>query len=498
MAEMFGFGKRAAGDIAKTVRTVRAQYKNEIPQGRGGTSTNSNKLARITAVGPSNDLETGALVAEIELLFCNFPEEEGHQVLTTEVLETRVPLFAGGTVSNILEVDQIWTVDFRSGQWWLGNIVSFKPELIRKACMIETLEEGENFNAKFAWLMTSIAGDGQCSNPGGAMWERSETQICVWGDSGFRGVAFGSDDYVGGDADSNGTVVDVYYSAQHRKWFALGGYTNLIGSVVGTGGAGSDITTPIGNIFGHGIATASIEFDAITCFVGDDHIGEEVICHWDNNRQVWYCALTGCSIPDPETTTTTTTTTTPIPCCEQVDDPLHFTFFSLEPCDFNEQEVLLDKISDFVWEWSGTLDCGDLFTVTYTCNPLADETGCNPFTMHYTFPCAGYSEDVGLTGCNCFGDFTAEVVDFGDESECECCQTPMPCEENDCGTCVYIYHDEEHAFPDDAGWRIQSSSCVLPCGTCCADFELFPPGAVEGQLYTVGCCDGGAHPCTGM
>lgn len=191
--------------------------------------------------------------------------------------------------------------------------------------------------------------------------------------------------------------------------------------------------------------------------------------------------------------TTTTTTTTPPPCCANLPSTFPFVFYDTSGCDFGEQEVTMTKLSDFYWEWDGVLECGDAFTIGLTCNAGASEVGCAPFTLHYTYPCAGFDADVSVSDCVCDPlSFVGELVDFGDVSGCVCCAEPYTCQDNGCGTCVRIWSQLEGE--EAPGWHIFSTSCTGDCILCCTPPS---PGTVLGQMETVGCCNGNTLPCSG-
>lgn len=375
---------------------------------------------------------------------------------------------------------------------------------IRKACMIGDLKEGQNGTSAQAWLMNPLGGG--CGNEGNSpLWERSDNQICVWGDSGLRGVLFGSQNYYYTDPGldeteqaalrdgSNGTPVDVYYSAKAQRWYPLGaGMTFLRGGIIDDGGACYSVIVGAPKVFGQyqsGLPRFYINCaDIDWCDISPgEHVGEGVNLQWVNSLSRWYATL-GCAAPEPTTTTTTTTTTTPPHCCDQIPDSFPFIVYGIAECDFGDQEVTMTQIGDNVWQWSGTLNCGDAFTVTLTCNRnLADE-GCTPFTLHYTYPCASFDEDVSITDCVCDPfTFTGDIVDFGDTSACECCDEPFVCQENDCGTCIKQWNASEEQ------WQTFSFDCTGECTDCC---QVGEPGTENGEQVTVGCCnDEGEHPC---
>lgn len=139
--------------------------------------------------------------------------------------------------------------------------------------------------------------------------------------------------------------------------------------------------------------------------------------------------------------------------------------------------------------WDGTLTCGDDLTITLTCDPeVADDSGCNALTLHYTFPCASFDEDVSLSNCDCAtGYFEGAVENFGEDvSGCECCQT-IPCGSNGCGEGVRRWNG--------SGWAVFSSACTGDCTTLCIPDG---PGEFVGQFMTVGCCNGSTLPCSGF
>ena len=123
-----------------------------------------------------------------------------------------------------------------AGKWGvvrLGNV----PPLIHKAEMIDRLQQGDAGPAD-AWLLEH----------NGSAWVRTNRQISLYGDQGFRGVAFGRTAAV--DA---GDKIDVYYSPEAGQWYGVvGGWyfhgnaltnidRNTQGPVQLNVGAGSDL-----------------------------------------------------------------------------------------------------------------------------------------------------------------------------------------------------------------------------------------------------------------
>lgn len=357
-----------------------------------------------------------------------------------------------------------------------------------KACMIETLKEGDELAS--AWIM-----DGSCGT-----WARTEEEIQVCGDSGLRGVVFGTDDYeyvdgpVAGDEtlagevrdESNGTPVDVYYSAKRNTWSAIGGYTHVTGAfiIVGETPSSSDYAlVRIGKIFGdyqYGLPCVKIPRAMIECVSGITE-NTPVTLHWDNNIHKWIATET-CGLTDPPED---------VHCCDIMPASIDFMVVGVLACDFDSEVVTLVR-SGNVWTWTGTLGCGDEMTIELTCHPeVENDEGCNALSLRYVYPCAEFDEAVTISDCDCeTGFFNGEVEDFGDVDACECCQEPVPCEANDCGTGVRRWN------AGLATWQVFSSACTSPCTTPCIPER---PGAFDGEMYTVGCCNNaGGKPCNGF
>lgn len=120
--ELIGFGRQAAGEIVKTVKTVRALVKNDPVPGRGNGNTSNAKLCKIVDVGEIG--ADGIQVVEFQMLTAEFTEEAGQQDLDTTDIDTPKQLFAGVRIGLFVEADQVWTIDWRNGRWWLGTLVS--------------------------------------------------------------------------------------------------------------------------------------------------------------------------------------------------------------------------------------------------------------------------------------------------------------------------------------------------------------------------------------
>ncbi len=102
-----------------------------------------------------------------------------------------------------------------ANKWAVVRLGDAQP-IIRKAEMIDTLQQGDTAPAK-AWLLKYEAGN----------WERTDKQIDLYGDQGFRGVAFGKTATV--DA---GDKIDVYYSHEAKHWYGVVGGWYFHGDVV--------------------------------------------------------------------------------------------------------------------------------------------------------------------------------------------------------------------------------------------------------------------------
>jgi hypothetical protein len=102
-----------------------------------------------------------------------------------------------------------------AGKWAVVRLGAVKP-IIRKAEMIDMLEQGDTDPAK-AWLLKFENDE----------WVRTDKQIDLYGDQGFRGVAFGRTEAV--DA---GDKIDVYYSLEAEQWYGVVGGWYFHGNVV--------------------------------------------------------------------------------------------------------------------------------------------------------------------------------------------------------------------------------------------------------------------------
>ena len=100
-------------------------------------------------------------------------------------------------------------------KWAVVRLGDAQP-IIRKAEMIDTLTQGDTDPAK-AWLL-KYEDDA---------WARTDQQIDLYGDQGFRGVAFGKTSTV--DA---GDKIDVYFSHEAKHWYGVVGGCYFHGDVV--------------------------------------------------------------------------------------------------------------------------------------------------------------------------------------------------------------------------------------------------------------------------
>jgi hypothetical protein len=100
-------------------------------------------------------------------------------------------------------------------KWAVIRLGSVKP-VIRKAEMIDMLQQGDTGPAR-AWLL-EFDGTG---------WIRTDKQIDLYGDQGFRGVAFGRTEAV-----NAGDKIDVYYSLEALQWYGVVGGWYFHGNVV--------------------------------------------------------------------------------------------------------------------------------------------------------------------------------------------------------------------------------------------------------------------------
>lgn len=102
-----------------------------------------------------------------------------------------------------------------TGKWAVVRLGDAQP-VVRKAEMIETLRQGDATPAK-AWLLKYEDDE----------WRRTDQQITLYGDQGFRGVAFGRMEAV--DA---GDQIDVYFAHAARRWYGVVGGWDFYGDVV--------------------------------------------------------------------------------------------------------------------------------------------------------------------------------------------------------------------------------------------------------------------------
>ena len=100
-------------------------------------------------------------------------------------------------------------------KWAVVRLGSVKP-IIRKAEMLDMLQQGDNGSAR-AWLLEF----------NGTAWVRTSKQIHLYGDQGFRGVAFGRTAAV-----DSGDKIDVYYSLEAQQWYGVVGGWYFHGNVV--------------------------------------------------------------------------------------------------------------------------------------------------------------------------------------------------------------------------------------------------------------------------
>lgn len=100
-------------------------------------------------------------------------------------------------------------------KWAVVRLGDSQP-VIRKAEMIDTLRQGDTDPAK-AWLLKYEDDE----------WQRTDQQIDLYGDQGFRGVAFGKTEEV-----DSGDKIDVYYSHEAKQWYGVVGGWYFHGDVV--------------------------------------------------------------------------------------------------------------------------------------------------------------------------------------------------------------------------------------------------------------------------
>lgn len=140
------------------------------------------------------------------------------------------------------------------------------------------------------------------------------------------------------------------------------------------------------------------------------------------------------STPTPTPTITATSTSTPTPtaspisCCEWDGNTSFELQCSNSPFPIVKSVRFIRNGGSFSWSASGSLECGDSYSATITCDPSVTYSGpgsCqNKWTASLTISCVGGLSVTGVrTACQCnappFWTFA------GDTSNCRCC-TPTP------------------------------------------------------------------------
>jgi hypothetical protein len=197
------------------------------------------------------------------------------------------------------------------------------------------------------------------------------------------------------------------------------------------------------------------------------------------------------SAPTTTTSTTTTTTTTAGNCCEAIPDEW-IGFF----CE--DTNLPFTKTSDYVWEASETLSCGDAISVVITCNHDSPDSGPEPgncndrFDVVLTLPCAvGLS--YSISSCSCDDTPVAITGTWGPGSTCLCCGggTTSPGEGTTTSTTTTTTTSSgcggncEWAWTTGT-WTLTLNSCTGGAG-CSCDTEPGFPGEFEGHTVFVDC-----------
>ena len=154
-------------------------------------------------------------------------EEESDTFAEIEHEETGF-LKSGGSGSATI----LWKEPGTGADKWAVVRLGDAQPIIRKAEMIDTLKQGDTEPAT-AWLL-------KYENDA---WERTDQQIDLYGDQGFRGVAFGKTSTV--DA---GDKIDVYFSHEAKHWYGVVGGWYFHGDVVDDipEGAGGEVKLNVG------------------------------------------------------------------------------------------------------------------------------------------------------------------------------------------------------------------------------------------------------------
>ena len=488
--ETYAFGKQAASEIAKTVRTVRSQYKNDIPQGKGGaTTSNTNKLAQILSVGDVAD--SGVQVVTIKLITASFTEAVGGQSLSTHDLFDG-PLFAAASLDKKLSVDQVWSVDFRMGHWWLQSLVSGssyrKARLVGRLDVADTAAFPGKASAKlYEWT--------------GVAWaETSDPDITVYADAEFQGLLFGDADgdirYYGPDhlGYTTSPLIDVEFRAGlvnpdngPGTWLVRGSgiavikaylrsYTQatLADPRVATfetrdRGAGTEtfVLTVISDhedITGNPATTGAPKVGAL-CLITYEHVHGYWSIQTLETPSLEDCAvLTWCS-----------------------DAGGHWVTKFLG----SNAELGSSKLTDILAVTPAT---GDYVGQTITiCSPCGGDSTTTTTTTTTSTTTTTTTTDPGTTTTST--TTTTTTTDPGTttttttSTTTTTTTTTYPCQENLCGSCIRRWT----FLGDTPRWQVFANGCLGGCTTCC--FPGFD-GTIEGQMETVGCCSGAVDfPC---
>lgn len=155
---------------------------------------------------------------------------------------------------------------------------------INKAEMIEDLQSGD-VAGKRAWLLEW--------SDGSSSWTRTSTEIDVYGDEGFRGMAFGRTDAV--DA---GDKVDVYKDPRSGRWYAITGGTFLHGTATeDVPENSSGVPTTIAVVAGAGSDERDIEISTFHWF-SETKEGDSVFVWWNSFSRHWDSMRGGSGVPE--------------------------------------------------------------------------------------------------------------------------------------------------------------------------------------------------------
>jgi hypothetical protein len=483
-------GVQFSQGVAKRALRTTKDYEREA--GGGGGVPNyldgpvdygEHRLAKILTVVNDGD-GSGIPVAEIALQLVQFNPVAGEQELNPHNVKTPSPIFAAGPVGAILQVDQIWTVDRRSGGWWLESLISApgqsKARLTTRLDVADTADFPGKASAKlYEWT--------------GVAWaETSEPDITVYADAEFQGLFFGDADgdirYYGPDhlGYTTSPLIDVEFHAGlvnpdngPGTWLVRGsGITTIkayLRSYTQATSADPRVATFETRDRGAGtetfVLTVISDHDDITgnpATNGAPKVGALCLITYEHVHGYW--SIQTLETPSLEDCAVLTW-------C--LDAGGHWVTRFLG----SNAEISSSKLADILAVTPAT---GDYVGQTITiCSPCGGDSTTTTTTTTTSTTTTTTTTDPGTTSTTT----TTTTTDPGTttttttSTTTTTTTTTYPCQENLCGSCIRRWT----FLGDTPRWQVFANGCIGGCATCC--FPGFD-GTIEGQMETVGCCSG--------